>query len=509
MFNFTNLLAVTASVIALAGGAADASPAFATNDLNVRSGPGTQFDVLDQLFRNEPVEVVECVNTGWCRVQHNGPMGWVFTRYLGGWNGQVGNNAGNGVPQGGQNGAAQACFYTEPHHQGQNFCIGEGTIPQLPFPFNNNISSYRVSGGAKVRFCVDSFLNSSCYEGSRSSPTLGFVLDNQASSLLVSSIPVGGNQNNQPGNQGNQGQNNQQGNQGQNNAGNQGANNGGNAQQPNDPNCSAAFVIDSDGKPAFTLTCGDNPILPPAGGGNNAGNGGGHGQPVPPADGGVVRIPVPLPAVAPATGLCFYNNLNFAGGKTCIAGNREKQVINMRAGFAPKSVMIAQGTTARICARPQLKGRCINYKGQRSPFSASLNRGIGSVRFISNRNLPQVKAGGRAFLARGDSLEMDLHVINQSIRGADITMSHIPGGILTMKFGRGVKMKNMGTRPQNYVSCYLNNLREPQTNLFSVSALPVNTTFCVRTSGGRIAKLKYVGTRNNKAKFIAKTWKRN
>lgn len=67
--------------------AASAAPAFATSNVNVRSGPGTGYAVVDALRRGEQVDVQYCRGS-WCFVQKRGPDGWVSSSYLssgGGW----------------------------------------------------------------------------------------------------------------------------------------------------------------------------------------------------------------------------------------------------------------------------------------------------------------------------------------------------------------------------------------------------------------------------------------
>ena len=63
------------------GGAAMAAPAFATSNVNVRSGPGTSYGVVDTLRRGERVEVEYCQGN-WCFVEKRGPDGWVSANYL-------------------------------------------------------------------------------------------------------------------------------------------------------------------------------------------------------------------------------------------------------------------------------------------------------------------------------------------------------------------------------------------------------------------------------------------
>lgn len=72
------LLATTATAFA--------APAYATGNVNVRSGPGTGYSRVDTLRRGEQVDVIECRGS-WCYVEKRGPDGWVSASYLtrGGW----------------------------------------------------------------------------------------------------------------------------------------------------------------------------------------------------------------------------------------------------------------------------------------------------------------------------------------------------------------------------------------------------------------------------------------
>ena len=73
------LLATTATAFA--------APAFATGNVNVRSGPGTGYSRVDTLRRGEQVDVLECRGS-WCFIEKRGPDGWVSANYLsrgGGW----------------------------------------------------------------------------------------------------------------------------------------------------------------------------------------------------------------------------------------------------------------------------------------------------------------------------------------------------------------------------------------------------------------------------------------
>lgn len=59
-----------------------ANAAEALSSVNVRSGPGTSYRVVDRLFRGEDVNVRRCRLSGWCYITHPGPDGWVSARLL-------------------------------------------------------------------------------------------------------------------------------------------------------------------------------------------------------------------------------------------------------------------------------------------------------------------------------------------------------------------------------------------------------------------------------------------
>jgi uncharacterized protein YraI len=65
----------------LSAGAAFAEPGQATASVNVRSGPGVRYSIVDQLYPGENVDIGQC-DGGWCYVDHAGPDGWVSANYL-------------------------------------------------------------------------------------------------------------------------------------------------------------------------------------------------------------------------------------------------------------------------------------------------------------------------------------------------------------------------------------------------------------------------------------------
>lgn len=61
---------------------AAAQEAAAATSLNVRSGPGTRYSVVDVLSPGELVDVTECQPNLWCQIARDGPDGWVSSSYL-------------------------------------------------------------------------------------------------------------------------------------------------------------------------------------------------------------------------------------------------------------------------------------------------------------------------------------------------------------------------------------------------------------------------------------------
>lgn len=214
---------ILASLLA-ATPAARAEDAIATTSLNVRSGPGASYAVVDVLAANERVTMSECQTSGWCYVTHDGPDGWVSATYLA----PVPGAAGGGGPDcrllieigtggsptfrfecggiGGGTGSEPAtepaaepepeaeappddtpgaCFWRNANYGGQTFCAEVGIITALAAPFNDSLSSVRLYGGAKVVLCEDTDLNGHCRTLDADTPVLGPLINNRASSLQV------------------------------------------------------------------------------------------------------------------------------------------------------------------------------------------------------------------------------------------------------------------------------------------------------------------------------------
>lgn len=213
----SNLTRGVAAALALAlfPAAAPADEAVATTHLNVRTGPGPGYARVDTLFPGEVVEMTECQPSGWCFITHDGPDGWVSSRYLTGapaagplggdcrfelritpdgpeFGIVCGRDPGPGGGDGGGGGPGevvptgnQACFYDLPNFAGDSFCRGVTTLGTLPAAANDRITSVRISGDVGVRLCRDPDLGGFCRNITASEGQLGPVLDNQVSSLQV------------------------------------------------------------------------------------------------------------------------------------------------------------------------------------------------------------------------------------------------------------------------------------------------------------------------------------
>lgn len=75
-------LTLAAGLVIGSVGIAAAAPAYVTGDLNLRSGPGTNYRVLDVLPGGATVNVLGC-DGAWCRVAWGGGVGFASSSYLG------------------------------------------------------------------------------------------------------------------------------------------------------------------------------------------------------------------------------------------------------------------------------------------------------------------------------------------------------------------------------------------------------------------------------------------
>ncbi|MCF6344618.1 MAG: SH3 domain-containing protein [Devosiaceae bacterium] len=217
----TTLLGALAGIVIIASSAsAFAAPATSKSALNVRSGPGTNYKVVDSLYRGERVNVGECVSNGWCYITHKGPDGWVSAKYLRAvtvrepryspptrprqnpsvnfgfsMNSNGGFTFGLGVgdrpyspfynpvaPTPPVN--PKVCFYKGGNFTGAKYCVTPGTSDNmLPSNWNNRISSIKVKGGARVQVCRNRNFNGGCANIGSSKQYLGARFNNAITSF--------------------------------------------------------------------------------------------------------------------------------------------------------------------------------------------------------------------------------------------------------------------------------------------------------------------------------------
>ncbi|MFX0546262.1 DUF1236 domain-containing protein [Roseovarius sp. S1116L3] len=78
-------LAFGISTAAILVGTAASAELVATSftDLNLRAGPGPQYEVVGVISASDEVDVVGCLDANnWCEVSYNGTTGWAYGDYL-------------------------------------------------------------------------------------------------------------------------------------------------------------------------------------------------------------------------------------------------------------------------------------------------------------------------------------------------------------------------------------------------------------------------------------------
>lgn len=184
-------LAIAAALLSAAALPGIAQAATATASVNVRSGPGTSYSVVDTLRAGQQVEIDRCTG-GWCFVEKSGPDGWVSARYLsdddgigGGTGGsrpdvdvsigfsvpgfsfQIGSGGFNVIPGRPIGRDAEVCFYERSNFRGASFCAEPGDRLTRLGSWADRISSIEVSGGAQALVCESTNFNGRCVVISR------------------------------------------------------------------------------------------------------------------------------------------------------------------------------------------------------------------------------------------------------------------------------------------------------------------------------------------------------
>jgi uncharacterized protein YraI len=196
------------SGLVLAGGSWSAAAAAveAIANVNVRSGPGVDYSVVDTLSEGETVDIDRCVTWGWCYVLKRGPDGWVSARYLTdddgpsivpvprpdvsfsfsieGFSFSFGDS-GFSVGPSRPSSTARVCFYEHVNFGGDSFCLRPGQSLRSLGAWNDEISSIDVRGGAEALVCEDARYNGRCVVVSRDIRDLGRRGNDRISSIKV------------------------------------------------------------------------------------------------------------------------------------------------------------------------------------------------------------------------------------------------------------------------------------------------------------------------------------
>lgn len=75
------IASAAAALMTVSGAAIAQERVFASTDLNVRAGPGTNHRVVGSIGPNDPATLRDC-SGNWCRISYGGGEGWVSSRYL-------------------------------------------------------------------------------------------------------------------------------------------------------------------------------------------------------------------------------------------------------------------------------------------------------------------------------------------------------------------------------------------------------------------------------------------
>ena len=77
------ILATTAGLLMTGTALAQTATATATTDLNIRSGPGPQFETVGVIGSGDTATVTGCVTDSmWCEVDYGGTIGYAYSDYL-------------------------------------------------------------------------------------------------------------------------------------------------------------------------------------------------------------------------------------------------------------------------------------------------------------------------------------------------------------------------------------------------------------------------------------------
>ena len=193
LLNVATGIAVAATAAAVFVPAAYAAPGVVTSNINVRSGPGTNYGVVDTVRAGANVDVQQCQGS-WCFIAKPGPDGWVSSQFVSRGGGRPApsqpgislNLGGNGGPSinigvGNQSPgrppiveepdfAGEVCLYDRTRFRGESVCLEEGETIRNLGDFADRASSIENPDGLEIQVCSErNFRNCRTYTTSASS----------------------------------------------------------------------------------------------------------------------------------------------------------------------------------------------------------------------------------------------------------------------------------------------------------------------------------------------------
>jgi hypothetical protein len=194
LLNIAAGVAVAATALVVFLPAAYAASGTVTSNVNVRSGPGTNYAVVDTVRRGTTVDVQQCQGS-WCYIVRSGPDGWVSASYLtaggtpvnpqqpglsfGFSTGPGGPTFNFGIGQQPQPPVirpipepvfGEVCFYDRTRFRGSSFCLESGESIRNLGDWADRVSSIDNSDGLSVQVCSESsYRNCRTYTTSASS----------------------------------------------------------------------------------------------------------------------------------------------------------------------------------------------------------------------------------------------------------------------------------------------------------------------------------------------------
>jgi hypothetical protein len=356
----------------------------------------------------------------------------------------------------------EACFFTEPGYRGAKLCTGVGTYNRLNGMFENNISSFRVSGGAKVNICTDANMRGECFPGAISVDSFGNILENQASSFRVY---TDGSQ-----------------------IGQIGSNNYG--------------PIGLDPGTFTDMLRRDNGAIA------NAANNGQGGIRFPQFDDPQELPPAQVVGeLQPGEFMCVFTNPGYRGARYCENdARRSLSVINLRAGNYTGSFLVRRGAALRACSGQDMRAPCVTIQGSMEQMPRLLRGGVRSFMFYSANRAPSINRHAFIRLPAGRGLDVDRRMaVNGPQEGADFMISTNAQRDMILQPSRNVQLRPMEGANPDFLTC--RNARYPSNNRpIVLRNLARNTDFCVRTDRGQYARVRYQGNMNGMVDISYAHW---